>query len=285
MAFRWQRRAVLAAGVLALTGCAVENVKAHGGVELQVVDRESGAVLEKYARGGRTFVAGEAGARYALRVSNRSGGRVLVVLTVDGVNIVSGETGAWNQVGYVLDPYQTYDLNGWRKSDSQIAAFEFTGLPNSYAARTGRPANVGVIGMAVFAEKARPVEPEQPPVSSLQRDSAGRMAAAPAAAPEARAGAANEAADASNSAGAAARMPQAPQSPAMKLGTGHGAREWSSSRRVAFERASTNPYMVVSVEYDSYDNLVASGVIPVRRASPRAFPGSTAAGYVPDPPR
>lgn len=284
MAFRWQRRIVLAAAVVAMAGCAVENVAAYGGVDLQVVDRESGAVMEQYPRGGRTFVAGEAGARYALRVSNRSVGRVLVVLTVDGVNIVSGETGAWNQVGYVLEPFQSYDLNGWRKSDHQIAAFEFTGPRNSYAVRTGRPANVGVIGMAVFAEKPRRVEPEQPPVSSLRRDSASRMAAAPSASAEAQAGAANEGADASNSAGAA-RMAQTPQSPAMKLGTGHGAREWSSTRRVAFERASANPYMVVSVEYDSYDNLVAAGVIPVRRTSTRAFPGSTAAGYVQDPPR
>src|SRR6185295_2747740 len=89
------------------------------------------------------------------------------------------------------------EITGWRKSYSEAAAFYFTALPDSYAARTDRPDNVGVIGAAVFRERvvppvARPYE-TQPPVAS-----GNRYDSAPRAEPERRAQAgAGAAADAS----------------------------------------------------------------------------------------
>ena len=78
-----------------------------------------------YHKDGRHFVPGRPGARYALRLRNLTHPRVLVVLSVDGINVISGETADWRQVGYVLDPGRSYDINGWRKSGSEVAAFEF----------------------------------------------------------------------------------------------------------------------------------------------------------------
>ncbi|MBL0163667.1 MAG: hypothetical protein IPP82_08530 [Xanthomonadales bacterium] len=75
------------------------------------------------------------------------------VLSVDGVNAVSGETASANQSGYVLDAWESTEINGWRKNLDEVAQFNFTSLPDSYAAQTGRPANVGVIGVAVFTER------------------------------------------------------------------------------------------------------------------------------------
>ncbi|OJU10943.1 MAG: hypothetical protein BGN86_02075 [Caulobacterales bacterium 68-7] len=72
-----------------------------------------------------------------------------------------------------------------------------------------------------------------------------------------------------------------------KLGTGHGAREWSTATTVAFTRATREPNYVYRVEYDSRERLIASGVIPrptPTRPGPRPFPASPN-GYVPDPPR
>ena len=57
------------------------------------------------------------------------------------MNAVSGETAGWSQTGYVFGPWQAYEISGWRKSDQQVAAFEFTAAPDSYAARTGLPQN------------------------------------------------------------------------------------------------------------------------------------------------
>ena len=260
-----------------LGGCAAR----HGPTSAWPWSRSSTATpaqtVPVYTKGGRQFVPGRPGARYALRLRNLTAGRVLVVLAVDGVNVISGETADWHQVGYVLDPGRSVDINGWRKSGSEVAAFEFAPIARSYAALTGRPDNVGVIGMAVFRERAAP-----PPVSY----------AAPSPQIAARAeGQAESRADApAGTLAAAAPAPAREKSAAAdaagtRLGTGHGQREWSVSRRTAFERASDAPEQVTELEYDSHERLVAAGVItePVVYARPRPFP-SNQPGFVADPP-
>jgi hypothetical protein len=127
----------------------------HNLVDLQVVDRDTGRVIEVHHKGGRAYVAGEPGHRYAVMMQNRTGERVMAVLSVDGVNAVTGETADPYQGGYVLGPYERAEINGWRKSMNDVAQFVFSAPEWSYAARTGRPQNVGVIGIAVFRERAR----------------------------------------------------------------------------------------------------------------------------------
>jgi hypothetical protein len=78
------------------------------------------------------------------------------VVSVDGVNAVSGETADWSQSRLRARARQGFDIKGWRKSLQRVAAFFFTEHQNSYAARTGRPDNVGVIGVAVFRRKYEP---------------------------------------------------------------------------------------------------------------------------------
>src|ERR1700742_221249 len=138
--------------MLGLAGAAEAYVNPDP-VDLKVVDRETGQVLPVWRRDGRQFVAGEQGARYGLRVINHTDGRVLVVMSVDGVNIYTGQTASYDQGGYILAPHESYDITGWRKSTSEVAAFSFSALSQSYAAETGRPGNVGVIGIAVFKER------------------------------------------------------------------------------------------------------------------------------------
>src|SRR5581483_621785 len=154
------RRTVLAmvAGVVGLASGPANPARAAPGdlVDMQVVDRETGQTLQVWRHAGRAFVAGQPNARYAVRIRNNSDGRVLVVVSVDGLNILTGETAGYGQTGYVLRPYETYDVSGWRKSDTEVAAFTFAALAQSYAARTGRPDDVGVIGIAAFREKAHP---------------------------------------------------------------------------------------------------------------------------------
>jgi hypothetical protein len=264
-------------------------------VGLQVVDRETGQPIRVWRHDGRLFVAGETGDRYSLRVTNHTGARVLVVLSVDGVNIVSGETASYDQRGYVFDPYEAYDITGWRKSNSEVAAFSFAPLPQSYAARTGRPGNVGVIGMAVFKERAPPPPPE-PEV--LDRDEARSAPTGGANAPASRAAAAPPppAAVRQDQPGPASRDALAGRSVAenaaqrpgeRRLGTAHGAREWSVVNVTTFERATRYPVLIRQIEYDTFANLVACGVIPrppPPEPRPRPFPHSPdGGGYVPDP--
>jgi hypothetical protein len=236
-------------------------------VDLQVMDRVSGETLPMYWHNGRWWVPGKPGARYAVALTNRTGTRTLAVVSVDGVNVVSGESAAPDQTGYVLSRGQFAQITGWRKDMTRVAAFEFTALEQSYAARTGRPDNVGVIGVAVFRER-----PSTPPPAVLRQESSRDAGAAPAPS-EARA---------AKSEAARGRTDEA-QAKEQRLGTGHGRNERSLTSYTDFERAQATPDELIAIHYDSRDNLLAMGVIPRPRPMPNPFPAT--AGFVPDPPR
>lgn len=290
-------------------------------INVSVMDHNTGRELPIYRYRGEYWVAGIPGAKYSVSVRNRIGERVLAVVSVDGVNVLSGETAGVEQQGYVFNRYQRYDVSGWRKSDHEVAAFTFVASPKSYAERTGRPDNVGTIGVALFREKSVPQwSPPTPRYEPRYDDSdprwpyryerneskressdpqkPGELRAAPAApaAPPSPSAAPSSAAD---SVGAAKRG-RAAESVAEgaivqrrveeKLGTGHGAREYDTVTRTTFERATRNPSEVIRIRYDSRENLIAMGVIPEPRRpydrSPNPFPESYGNnGYVPDPPR
>ena len=147
-------KTILATAGLALLTASCEACAVGSLATVTVVDRDTGAVLSTHYSRGEYWVAGRPGARYAVQVQNNTGGRILAVTSVDGVNVISGATAGWEQSGYVLSAGERYQITGWRKSNSEVAAFTFTAASNSYAERTGRPANVGVIGVAVFRERA-----------------------------------------------------------------------------------------------------------------------------------
>jgi len=235
-----------------------------GLAEIEVYDRTDGRTLTLHHHKGQRYVAGTPGHEYELRLRSRTGQRLLAVTSVDGVNVITGETAATAQSGYVLGAYQSLPVGGWRKSLDETAAFYFTEHRNSYAARTGRPFDVGVIGVALFREKARCCDWFG---WNEEGDASSDQSAAGAAAPEASAPPAD----------LQSRRQE------KRLGTGHGRREHSSARYAEFERASDTPDEIIAIYYDSRANLVAQGVIPrdrhYARRGPRPFPG----GFVPDP--
>jgi hypothetical protein len=234
-------------------------------VDVRIINRDNGRVLPIYPFKGDLWVAGEPGARYAIQLHNETRGRLLNVVSVDGVNVVSGETAAFDQTGYVLDSWQRYDVAGWRKSHKEIAAFEFTRAPRSYAARTGRPDDVGVIGVAVFREK---------PVSWRERDSYERSAPSSPSGPVPKSGSSSRSFQWDNNGPVE-----------QELGTAHGDRERDRVGKTEFERRSKRPDEIIRIRYDSYDNLIDMGVIPTYRGRPRdpsAFPAQRPR-WVPDP--
>src|SRR5262249_26858262 len=145
-----KRTVYLAAWAALAVSC--DSLAVGGIAHVMIIDRNSGVELTPHLYRGEYWVAGTPGATYAIETRNRLSERLLAVTSVDGVNVISGATASWDQTGYVFDPGQGYQITGWRKSDAEVAAFTFTDSPNSYAARTGRPANVGVIGVALFRE-------------------------------------------------------------------------------------------------------------------------------------
>jgi hypothetical protein len=284
--------------LLAALGAASFQARAVGALaDVSVIDRQSGATLPLHHHRGEYWVAGRPGAAYAISVRNRLGERIMAVTSVDGVNVLSGETAGWDQNGYVFGPSRSYQITGWRKSDSEVAAFEFSAASGSYASRTGRPGQVGVIGVALFKEQ-RP-EPILLPApdysrgndyrsdrsnrsesSSLHEKSAAPAAPAPS--------------DTARGTGEAQALAQPdsgsltlPRQRAEKLGTAHGARETSIVSQTQFVRLQAQPNEIIRIRYDSRERLIAAGVIrePVHNLpSPNPFPESARASYVPDPP-
>ncbi len=217
-------------------------------IDIEVYDRSSGQYLQIYPHQGRFYVAGRPGAEYEIVLRNRTGQRILAVASVDGINVISGETASPSQTGYVLDPFGSMGVKGWRKNMGETASFYFTEPRHSYAARTDRPFDVGVIGVAVFRERSRPVPYAPSPYRYKDAPAAGAMEREE------------------------------------KLGTGHGRREESNAEYTRFERASNTPDEIVAIYYDTWANLAARGIVPEHRHyrdrhEPRPFPQR----FAPDP--
>ncbi len=285
------RLTALLATLLALAilpGCA----RAEPLVSLSVLDLDRGEHLPRYPHRGRDYIEGRPGHRYAVVLQNLTGGRVLAVVSVDGVNAISGQTAGSQQSGYVLEPWQRLEVRGWRKNLSEIAEFHFTSLGDSYAARTGRPGNVGVIGVAAFRERVR--VPEPPVYYSPYSGAPGPTAPPPYGydRAEAQAGASSGKAQERASADAAAPALESSEgrrdlgrlATQQQLGTGHGERRWSSASVTQFERQSHRPNQVESIWYDAAEALAARGILPRwhhygHDGTPDAFP----VGFAPDP--
>lgn len=277
--------ALAAALAVPLAACAMSPPQPVVSTQLATVelyDRTNNVSLPVYVSGAERWVIGTPGHEYAIRIRNQTGARILAVPSVDGVNAVTGETASPGQSGYVLEPWGSVEIAGWRKSLRETAAFYFTDVSDSYAARTGRPLDVGVIGIAVFRERV-PVAIAPRQKFAGERDQSAR-AEAPATQPSAGAsgflgkeGLADAAPSSAPAEASAKRRDD-------RLGTGHGRNETSYAQRVTFERATTTPESVVAIRYDRREALVARGIVPgpqYAQRVPAPFPAWP--GFVPDP--
>jgi hypothetical protein len=129
------------------------QIPLRAGLVAAVVDGE-GVPLPSLITGERAYVVGSAGDRYSLVVENQTDRRCEVVASVDGLDVIDGERAQIDKRGYVIPPHQRLVIDGFRRSDSVVAAFRFGTVADSYAARSGLERDVGVIGFAFFAERA-----------------------------------------------------------------------------------------------------------------------------------
>jgi hypothetical protein len=225
-------------------------------VEVKLYDRTEGRMLPVYSSFGRDYVPGQPGNEYRIEIRNRTGQEVLAVPAVDGVNVITGETATPHQSGYVLGPWETMSVQGWRKSLDRTAAFYFTSPEDSYAGRTGRPDRLEEVEVAVFRSRS--------PYPAVDGDYSQRG-------------------DEPSRPSARAESQMAPSPSEKSLGTGHGRGEDSRARRVQFERATSYPEEVVVLHYDSYRNLQARGLVPRDIQPLHRYPPESS-GFVPDPP-
>ena len=117
----------------------------------------NGRVVDEYKHENQYFIEGRKGSEYVVRYRNCTSFRQKIVVSVDGLNVMSGDN-TWEK-GYVVNPYQVVDIPGWRKDSDNVAAFKFSSVRGSYNQHneTGKVQNVGVIGCRVYLQKPTPV--------------------------------------------------------------------------------------------------------------------------------
>lgn len=159
-------RIVIAAFLAALLMACSGTALAHrtGGVRVEVVpDRGSPFTViphrtfrQDATRVVKQYLEARKGEKCRIVVRNPSARRVGVVIAVDGRNIIDGRKSSLgnSEMMYIVDPYGTANLEGWRTDEDTVHRFYFTDEPDSYTSRTfGDLSAVGVIAVAVYEEK------------------------------------------------------------------------------------------------------------------------------------
>jgi hypothetical protein len=194
-----------------------------------------GVPVRTITHGWRTYLpVPRLGAEYAIRVHNHGPRRITAIVSVDGLSVINGQPASEEHPGYIVDPYSSIVIKGWRRDRETVAAFSFEERDKSYASRMGHPENVGVIGLIAIEEWGR----EPRPLLERKPD------------------AADEAKRASGLLGG--------------TGTGYGRDIESRVYTVPFVRSGNK--QTVTIYYDTIEALRRAG-IPVDPYYPVPFPG------------
>jgi hypothetical protein len=250
----------------------------RGGYTMEIL--VGGTPVDEYAARGKSYVEALRNREYSVRLCNRTGERIAVALSVDGLNSIDARTTtARDARKWVLSPYETITLDGWQVSSETARRFFFTTEEKSYGSWLGETQNLGIVAAAVFREKQPPISLYQAP--KLQRDegrSRGKESSHQPAAAEP-----TERADGSAMSG----IP-APNKPDDLAATGIGRKTSHPVQEVVFD-AEEAPATVLELRYEYRDSLVRLGVLPAfdpsgdplsRRERARGFENP---GFAPDP--
>jgi hypothetical protein len=233
-----------------------------------------------YSGRGFSWIEGAQGRSYAIRLFNHTPQRMEAVVTVDGRDVISGQSGDYRkQRGYVIEPHGSALIDGFRQSYQNVAAFYFTFPGDAYAARMGDSANLGVIGVAVFRERQLQA-PSTPPIAYQPR----RKTVDSGNAPEAKKSSGPALGRSMSSYESESAAPRS-----QGLGTGYGQSTYSPVTTTQFvRRSSRRPDALLSIRYDDRQGLIDSGVLPAPyhrplHPVPHPFP-SVHPQFAPPPP-
>ncbi|NCP98047.1 hypothetical protein GW796_08805 [archaeon] len=221
--------------------------------------------LDLFSDYSKKYIVGNEGDAYEINICNYSSGyrvpqnkRKLYIVSVDGLNVITGKPASYEQSGYVVSPGECTKIKGWRKNMHEEAQFYLTNVSNSYASRTSNSTNnLGVIGFAIFDEYIQPhIEYNKSRFGTSSTNSVpGAMAQE--------------------------RMIQSD-----KLGTGHGSIIVSDAKTTEFKKESNKPSKVLSFYYNSYETLLSQGIIKRKQPKPIYYgpnPFPVESGFAKDP--
>lgn len=257
-------------------------VATEGALEVDVL--VNGVPLQEYLARGRRYVEAMEGAEYEISLRNTLPVRVAVALSVDGLNSIDAKhTTAWNASKWVVGPYQTIRIGGWQMSSERARRFYFTTERDSYAAKLGQTANLGLISAVFFRERAPVFVPVTPPRPEPRyRDDQMREEgedSMKSKAPSSSAG--------NSTLGSSSRAQPVPAPDDESAATGIGRSVRNDVRWVDL-RLEPRPAGEVTIRYEYRASLVRLGVLPRpypqpdvlgRRERAKGFEG----GYCPEP--
>jgi hypothetical protein len=234
----------------------------YGGFGLEVL--VGGEPLEVLYGRGRGYVEAREGAEYDLLLRNPLPVRVAVALSVDGLNTIDARrTSAWDASKWVIEPYGTIRITGWQMSSSRARRFYFTNERDSYAARTGRATDLGVITAVFYREAAARPYPVTPPRYEDRNEPRERSEQPKERrAPESDADSSSRAGGAENGAragrGSVAARPR-PDDDYAATGIGRSVENDVEWIHMSLERT---PAAEFTVRYEYRDALIRLGVLP-----------------------
>jgi len=217
-----------------------------------------GRPLEEYAARGRRYVEALEGSEYELRVRNPLGVRVAVALAVDGLNTIDARrTSAMNASKWVIEPYQSITIRGWNMSSARARRFYFTSERDSYGAKLGQTANLGMISAVFFRERqpiviAPPPYPRDPYPVPMEKDERGESRRAP----ETQSGSAGDRASARSRSSESYPAPDDDYA-----ATGIGRNVHNDVRWVNLD-LQPRPVSEVTIRYEYRAALVRLGILP-----------------------
>lgn len=131
----------------------------NNGIDMRVL--VNGRPTREYSHKGMSFIESRHGTNYSIRLKNDNSFKVMAVLSVDGLDVITGKAAEESNKGYILDAYSNVEVKGYRISDQNSAAFIFTSKGKSYVkSATSDARNSGVIGVRVFKEKYKAPAPQ-----------------------------------------------------------------------------------------------------------------------------
>jgi len=111
---------------------------------------------KEYYHDNKYYVEGRQGTEYSLKLKNSSPYKCMAIVTVDGVNVVSGCVGG--DIGYIMAPHSAITVSGFRQDLDTVGKFKFCERDNSYCNEVGKSGNNGVIGVRFYREKQTPIQ-------------------------------------------------------------------------------------------------------------------------------
>jgi hypothetical protein len=240
------RRILTTAAIIASGLVSAPPAHAATDTELSLEVLVDGRPLHEIAARGTTYIEAVRHAEYALRLTNRTGRRMAVAVSVDGLNTIDAKSGSANNASkWVLDPWGSVTIGGWQVNPDAARTFFFTSEDKSYGAWLGATTNLGVIEAVAYRELAPP--PRQPALERQKRD-ADRLGSSESTAPHA--------------AGKAQPNPYEADGLSDELAaTGIGRKIDNPVRRVHLRLEST-PVSHLRLRYEYREQLVRLGVLP-----------------------